>query len=115
MASPKKINLGVFAAGEIPFPVDHRFVASGAPINLTGFTAFVYIEGPEGDVVPGTGNVTITDAVNGLVRYTWNEDDFLLAGSYKMLIWVDSDDNRFASYLITYDVYDGPGPTPEGI
>ena len=115
MASPKKHNLGVFAAGEIPFPIDHRFTALAVPIPLTGFTAFVYIEGPEGDVVLGQGIVTITDAPNGLVRYVWDEDDMQLAGKYRMLIWVDDPDNRFASDLIVWEVYDGPGPTPEGI
>lgn len=115
MANPKKINLGVFAAGEIPFPIDHRFLALGVPIPLTGYTAWVYIEGPEGDVVLGAGTVAITNAPEGLVRYTWNEDDMQLPGKYKMLIWVDSADNRFASDLIVWEVYDGPGPTPEGI
>lgn len=113
MANPKKLNLGVFAAGELPFPVAHQFLVSDEPIDLTAFTAFVNIEGPDETVTLGQGTVSIDDAANGLVSYTWTEEDFRGVGKYRMLIWVESVANRFASDLIVYEVYDGPGPTPE--
>jgi hypothetical protein len=114
MASPKKISLGVFAAGELPFPVAHQFLSNEAAVNLTGYTAFVNIEGPDGDAVLGQGLVVVSDLLEGIVTYTWVEDDFQSVGKYRMLIWVDNDVNRFASDLIVYETYDGPGPTPEG-
>lgn len=113
MANPKKLNLGVFAAGEWPYAVAHQFTSNDVPVDLSPFTAFVNIEGPDETVAVGQGTVAIDDPLNGLVSYTWVEDDFKGVGKYKMLIWVESSSNRFASDLIVYEVYDGPGPTPE--
>lgn len=113
MASPKKINLGVFAAGELPYPVAHQFIADDLPIDLSGFTAFVNIEGPDETVTVGAGVVSIDNPSQGLVSYTWTEEDFQGVGKYRMLIWVQDGTNRFASDLITYEAFDGPGPTPE--
>lgn len=114
MASPKKISLGVFAAGEIPLPVVHAFkYADGDPIPLTTYTPTVYIEGPEG-VNAGQGTLTVVDAMAGTLSYTWHEDDMQTPGKYRMLLWIEAADEstRFASDLITFEVYDGPGPTP---
>lgn len=112
MASPKRINLKVFAAGEIPYPVAHTFLdSSGSAIDLTGWTAWVEIEGPDG-VTAGAGAVGTAQATNGIISYTWDEDDMQEPGKYRMLIWVADGINRFASDLIQYEVYDGPGPTP---
>lgn len=113
MAKPRTINLGVFAAGELPYGVAHRFLRLGQPIPLHTFTAFVYIEGPDENAVLGQGVVSIDDPDDALVSYTWTEEDFLGIGKYRMLIWVENPANRFASDLITYEVYDGPGPTPD--
>ena len=113
MANPKKINLGVFAAGELPYPVAHRFVSNEIPVDLTTFTPFVNIEGPDETVAVGQGTILVTDAADGIVTYTWVEDDFQGVGKYRMLIWVENGTNRFASDLIVYECYDGPGPTPE--
>lgn len=113
MAKPVVIFVGVFAAGELPFPFAHTFNDfDGNPIDLTGFTPSVEIEGPEEAGNYGTGGVTVIDPVNGVVRYTWVADDFQDVGKYQMLIWVDDGQNRLASDLIKYEVYNGPGPTP---
>ena len=111
MAGPKKINLGVFASGELPFPVVHLFKRNGLAVNLTGYTTFVLIEGPDTEVNYGQGVATITDAAAGEVTYEWVEGDMVDIGKYKALIWVDGP-FRHASDLIIYEVYDGPGPTP---
>ena len=110
----KKINLGTFAAGEIPYPVEHQFTQQNTPIDLDGFTTFVNITGPDEATSLGAGAVIVIDEPNGIVRYTWVEDDMQFPGKYQMLIWVDdtATPNRFASDLIVFEVYDGPGPTP---
>jgi len=112
MASPKKINLGVFPAGEIPYDFDHTFLDSDkTPIDLTGWTVNVEIEGP--GVGPyGTGTMLISDPANGVTTYAWAAIDFTDFGKYEMLIWVTNGTYQLGSDLITYEVYDGPGPTP---
>jgi len=117
MANPTKNNLGVFAAGEIPYPFVHTFNTKDAsgnkvPIDLTGFTASITFEGPDETKTYGTGTLAITDAANGEVTYTWAAGDFQDVGNYRFLIWVQNGTNRFASDLNVYHVYDGPGPTP---
>lgn len=111
MARPRTINLGVFAAGELPYPVVHRFTVDGGPIVLTDWECWTAIEGPDG-LELGTGATMIVDASDGAVQYTWAQDDFQGIGKYRMLIWVDNSINRFASDLIIYETYDGPGPIP---
>ena len=113
MAKPVVIFVGVFAAGELPYPFAHTFNDYyGNPIDLTGFTPTVYIEGPDEAGTYGTGTVAVTSTVNGVVQYDWVDADFQDIGKYEMLIWVDDGQNRLASDLIKWEVYDGPGPTP---
>lgn len=113
MAKPVVIFVGVFAAGEIPFPFAHSFKDYlGNAIDLTGFTPSIEIEGPDEAGTYGAGTVQLTDAAGGVVTYTWVAGDFVDVGKYEMLIWVDDGQNRLASDLIKYEVYDGPGPTP---
>ena len=117
MANPKKNNLGVFAAGEIPFPFVHTFKTTDTsgnkvPIDLTGWTASITFAGPDENGTYGTGTLAITDAANGEVTYTWAAGDFVDVGKYQFLVWVTDTTNRFASDLNVYEVYDGPGPTP---
>ena len=71
MANPKKNNLGVFAAGEIPFPFVHTFKTTDTsgnkvPIDLTGWTASITFAGPDENGTYGTGTLAITDAANGV-------------------------------------------------
>ena len=114
MAKPGVIFVGVFAAGELPFPFVHTFNDfNGNPIDLSGFTPAVYIEGPDEAGNYGTGAINLlAPNSDGMVQYTWAEDDFQDVGKYEMLLWVDDGTNRLASDLIKYEVYDGPGPTP---
>lgn len=112
MASPKKINLGVFAAGEIPYPIEHTFKVNGVAIDLTVWSAFVVIEGPNETGTYGAGQVLTDEADEGKITYVVAEADMQDTGKYRMLIWVEDGVNRFASDLILFEVYDGPGPTP---
>jgi hypothetical protein len=117
MASPKKINLGVYAAGEIPASLVHVFKDNDkVPIPITGWTLKGFrIEGPEGSTA-GLGSYDITDAPNGEVTYTWVEADMQLPGKFSGLMWIQNAPTnptiRLASYLFVWEVYDGPGNTP---
>lgn len=116
MAQPTKVDLGAFAAGEVPPPLQITFLDfDGAAVNLTGF-ADVQMNIEEeigGNTNPlGTGTITVTDAANGIVEYTWVRNDMLDPGEYTAQAWVDDDINFFASDLYTYSVYDGPGTPP---
>jgi hypothetical protein len=114
MAKPVVIFIGVFAAGELPFPFAHTFNDFlGNAIDLAGFTPTVEIEGPDEAGSYGTGSVVVSGpTIDGVVQYTWANADFQDVGKYQMLLWVDDGTNKLASDLIKYEVYDGPGPTP---
>lgn len=111
---PVVIFLGVFAAGEIPYPIVHTYKDKDQqPIDVTGWTTWVEITGP-GALTYGTGSIILLDPSNGKVQYTWAEDDFQDIGAYQVLLWVENPGQtvRLASDLVKYEVYDGPGPTP---
>lgn len=115
MASPTKIDLGAFAEGEIPPPLAHQYLDfDGNPVNLTGFaTLQMNIEAvPPVTATLGTGTITVTDAANGIVQYTWVGDDMAEASGYTAQMWVSNGTNKYASDLVTYTVYDGPGSAP---
>lgn len=115
MASIKKISLGAFAAGEIPFPLEHEYeTKAGASIDISGWSVLgFFVEGPEGEFTMGS-MPTITDGPNGVVTYTWGADDMQVSGDYTGLIWVENPSGtlRFASDRFVWTVEDGPGPTP---
>ncbi len=111
MAAPQQ-DLGTFAAGEVPYPLEHTFKDSdGVVIDLTGFNTWVAFEG---DItLAGSGAVAIDgDPTTGIVSYTWVYDDMGLAGKEEFLIWVEDNTNQLASDKFKYTVYDGPGTTP---
>lgn len=116
MASLKKINLGVFPAGEIPAPVEHTFQdESGVPIDMQGWVLLgLFIERDGEDL--GVKEIEWADQSVGKVRYRWKAEDFFEPGSYEALFWVQNDPDtpseRLGSDLIVYSVVDGPGVTP---
>lgn len=117
MASPKKINLGVYAAGEIPASLVHVFKDNDkVPIPITGWTLKGFrITGPDGSTA-GLGDYSITDAPNGEVTYTWVNDDMQVAGKFSGVMWIQNAVSnptiRLASDLFMWEVYDAPGNTP---
>ena len=116
MASPVKLDLGAFAAGEIPPILSHTFTDfDGVVIDLSSFTTVAMnIEAVPGVTGPlGGGSVAYaTDGTDGVLRYTWVADDMMEPSSYTAQMWVSNGTNRFASDLILYTVYDGPGDAP---
>jgi len=117
MASPKKINLGVYAAGEIPASLVHVFKDNDkVPIPISGWTLKGFrIEGPDGSIA-GQGTYDFSDAPGGEVTYTWVNGDMQVAGKFSGLMWIQNAATdptiRLASYLFVWEVYDGPGNTP---
>lgn len=115
MASIKKIQLGAFAAGEIPFPLEHEYeTKDGQTIDISGWTVLgFYVEGPDGEFVMDSLPV-ISDGPGGIVTYTWGANDLQEPGDYSGLMWIRNPGTtlRFASDRFVWTVEDGPGPTP---
>ena len=114
MASIKKINLGAFAAGEIPFPLEHQYLTSGSQVvDISGWDVLgFFVDGPDDPLIMGTP--VITDGPNGVVTYTWEASDMQEPGDYTGLLWVENPSGtlRLASDRFVWTVEDGPGPTP---
>jgi hypothetical protein len=115
---PRKIDLGVYAAGEIPAPLVHVFKdADKVAIPITGWTRKGFrITGPDGAPTLGIGVYETSDGANGEVTYTWVSDDMQTFGAYSGVMWVQNAPTnptiRLASDLFVWEVYDAPGATP---
>lgn len=117
MASIKKINLGAFAAGEIPGPLLHTFLdKNGAAIDIDGWTVLGFFAESAGEEMLMGNNPTISDGPGGKVMYIWHPNDMQIAGEYTGLLWVQNalsgPSLRLASDRFVWTVEDGPGPTP---
>lgn len=116
MAEPVTHDLGAFAAGEIPPPLVLTFRDfNGSPVDLTTFTIrAVNIESIPAHDNLGEGQITVVgDPANGQLQYAWTANDMLETGEYILQAWVYNGSNqRYASDLYQYTVYDGPGEAP---
>lgn len=115
MANPTRIELGAYAAGEIPPPVEVTFTDfDGAPIDLTGFgTRQMNIESIPPVPGPLGGNTPIlVDGPGGVVQYQWTATDMATPADYTAQLWVSDGTFKYASDLIIFTVYDGPGVAP---
>lgn len=118
MATPIKIKLNSgkpFPSGEIPAAFTHTYKDSnGAAIDLSGYSAEMFITGPTETTDYATGTLDIDlDPTTGIVQYVWSGDEFVEVGTYSMIIWVgDGGTNRFGSDLVIWSVYDPPGDVP---
>lgn len=90
------INLGIIVQGEIPDPLIHTFTdESGAPVNLTGYTAQWSQQAARNAVI--TLTPTVSDAGTGQVTVTWNNLAFGTPGHYVADLWVYNGSNQFAA------------------
>jgi hypothetical protein len=106
------INIaGNFVVGEKPNALEYQFQdASGAPLNLTGYTArFVY---REHDGVAVTATASVSDPLNGKVLYTWLGGELTVPGHYEAEFWVGNGSQAYASEKITWPVRLPVGPVP---
>lgn len=116
--TPTKVEIGAFAAGEIPPPITHTFTnLLGQPIDISPFTIrqMNIVGVPDPGIVLGQNPVNfLTDGTDGTVVYQWHPNDMAVPGDYEAQIWVylSTSPYRFASDLILYTVYDGPGEAP---
>lgn len=113
---PTKVLIGAFAQGEIPVPITHTFFDfNEEPIDISAFaTRAMRIEGvPDPGVSLGTNPVDfLTDGTDGKIVYQWTDEDMAHVGDFEAQMWVYDGILRFASDLILYSVYDGPGEAP---
>jgi len=113
--TPTKQELGAFAAGAIPPPVEHTYTDfNGVPIDISSFStrqmnieAIPPVTGPLGGAVAFT-----TDGTDGKVTYTWSATDMAQPSTYTAQMWVSNGTNKYESDLLLYAVYDGPGDAP---
>ena len=114
MAEPVIVELGAFAAGEVPPDLQITFTDfDDVVVDLSGFAAQVNIEEDINKaLVLGQGTYLITDAPNGVTLYSWHRDDMFEPGKYTLQGWVYDGTKYYASDLYVYDVYDGPGDAP---
>ncbi len=101
------VNLGVFAKGEIPEPIQITIQdADGAVIDLTGFTAKFVIEAVRQTVSGlGAGTTTIPDEPNGITQYVWVLADFNTIGTFRGQMWVGTSGAlKLASFIYQYEV-----------
>ncbi|NHX41392.1 MULTISPECIES: BppU family phage baseplate upper protein [Haloarcula] len=65
--------------------------STGSPINLTGASVRFAMLEPRGAVVTIDTGATIADTTNGVVRYSWAEEDTATPGRYR------------AEFVVTYE------------
>lgn len=115
-SEPTRVELGAFAAGEVPPPLEISFTDfDDAAVDLTGFSTLqmnIDEELASNQNPLGTGSIVVSDAVGGEVTYTWVRNDMIDVGEYTAQGWVNDGINYFASDLYLYSVYDGPGSPP---
>lgn len=105
------VPAGPYVVGEIPPPLQYQFQdASGAAIDLTGFTAKFSVREQYGTAVEFSA--TVADAASGIVQYAWTGGEFPTAGSYRSEFWAGNGTIRYASILIEFDVRLPVGPVP---
>lgn len=113
MTEAPVVVIGPFKVGEKPAPFIYQFLdASGAVLNITGYVARFNCR--EQDSTTGTfgAAVSIADAVNGKVQYTWTGTEMPTAGHYLAEVWVGNGTQRFASVNIVFDAFISVGPIP---
>lgn len=114
MATPTKVDLGAFAQGEVPPPLEVTYTDfDNVAVDITGFAVQTNIEEElAGGAGLGTGTTAISDGPAGKLTYTWVKADMANTGEYTLQTWADDGTNYYASDLYTYSVYDGPGVAP---
>ncbi len=101
------VNLGVFAKGEVPEPIQITIQdADGVVIDLTGMTAEFEIVSVREDVSGlGTGTSTIEDDTGGITQYVWVTADMNTVGTFRGQMWVgDGVGFKIASFIYQYEV-----------
>lgn len=92
------IDLGTFVEGEIPEPLEYRFLDStGEPIDLTGYTATFHMSVGG---VPTDLTATVTSPDDGEVTHVWVDGELARQndlGSLRCEFTVTNDTNTYTS------------------
>lgn len=102
-----------YVVGEKTSPLDYQYLdgtPSGAPINITGYSAEYHIQERYGPVVVLVA--TINDGPNGIVRHVFTGTEFSTPGEYWGQFWVGNGTNRYASTRIKFTVAAALGTVP---
>ncbi len=111
MIDLESIQLGVYTVGEKPLPLTYPFQDNtGAPIDLTGYTARFQFKELNGSVQ--TRNATVSAPAVGEVTYTWTAGDLGASGQYEAEFWVGNTDRLLASVPIVFTVRESVGSAP---
>lgn len=107
MAGQAIQDLGTYAKGEIPEPLQIQFKKyDGTVIDLTNFTvkiAFTVIQGT--NTALGGGSLSITSpATNGIVQYDWAATDLNEVGFFKFQVWANGGGVTIASEVFQYEI-----------
>jgi uncharacterized phiE125 gp8 family phage protein len=71
--------------------IDETLKSNGVVIDLTGMTVALILQKADGSPVDTTANVTVPDAVNGLVRYSPDAGDLLALETPHVARWQVTD------------------------
>lgn len=101
-------RIGPYTQGEKPEPLVLSIKdASGAAIDLTGFSAKFQIEAVDGAVAGlGAGTASLPSPATGITQYAWAAADLATAGLYRGQMWVGNGSRRYASELFEWFVRD---------
>ena len=102
-------RIGPYTQGEHPRPLDITITdENDVVINLTDFTAQEVVIEAVDQVVAGlgAGTTSILTPAGGVTRYVWDKADFTTAGLYRLQMWVEKGNQRYASDVFEYFVED---------
>ena len=112
MAATDHVNvqrIGPYTKGEHPRPIDITIKdENDVVINLTDFTDQEVVIDAVDQTVPGlaAGTTSIPTPASGITRYVWDKADFTTAGLYRLQMWVEKANQRYASDVFEYVVED---------
>lgn len=103
------VNVGDFVTGEVPAPLEYQYLdAAGVPLNLTGYGTVTFqwslwLAGMP-FLNPVSRVASVSDALNGVVTYVWQGDEFASTGRHAGMFFAGNGTNRYASLLLEWQV-----------
>ena len=112
MAAVPTVDLGVFAVGEKPEPLEYQFQdETGDPKSIGGWTAKVVVWEDWGE--PATYDATVSDGPAGKVVFNWNSPThWPTPGHWHARFWVGDGSQRFGSVRLDWTAEAVRGPAP---
>lgn len=112
MSTSPQVVIGPFVVGEKPAPLIYTFQDSnGNALDITGYTAKFHYKEQNGSYVEQAATL-VNPTTSGQVQYQWTGVEFPTPGHYLAEFWVGNLTQRFASWLIEFDVRAAIGVVP---